>query len=98
MSEDAFQNISVVLAGRTYPVLVKPDEVGRIQTINQRLTQELADLQSRYSNQLNTQDLLAMLLLTYANKLAEAQEKTDLTPVKARVEAIEQLLEQVFDQ
>ncbi|MFK7796708.1 MAG: cell division protein ZapA [Aureispira sp.] len=98
MNEDTFQNISVVLAGRTYPVLVKPDELGRIQTINQRLTQELADLQSRYSNQLNTQDLLAMLLLTYANKLAEAQEKTDLTPVNARVEAIEQLLEQVFDQ
>lgn len=98
MNEDSFQNISVVLAGRTYPVLVKPEEVGRVQAINQRLTQELSDLQSRYSNQLNTQDLLAMLLLTYANRLAEEEKKNNLSPVQERVEAIEQLLEQVFDQ
>jgi cell division protein ZapA (FtsZ GTPase activity inhibitor) len=98
MNDDSFQNISVVLAGRTYPVLVKPDEVSRVQAINQRLTQELSDLQSRYSNQLNNQDLLAMLLLTYANRLEEEQLKNDLSPVQERVEAIEQLLEQVFDQ
>lgn len=98
MNDDSFQNIPVVLAGRTYPVLVKPEEVSRIQAINQRLTQELSDLQSRYSNQLNTQDLLAMLLLTYADRLAKEQQKSDLAPVEARVVAIEQLLEQVFDQ
>ncbi len=98
MNDDSFQNISVVLAGRTYPVLVKPDEVDRIQAVNQRLTQELSELQSRYSNQLHTQDLLAMLLLTYANRLAEEQHNNDLSPVEARIEAIEQLLGQVFDQ
>lgn len=98
MNKDSFQNISVVLAGRTYPVLVKPDEVGRVQAINQRLTQELSDLQSRYSNQLNTQDFLAMLLLDYANRLEEEQKKNDLSPVEMRVKAIEQLLEPIFDQ
>lgn len=98
MNDDSFENISVVLAGRTYPVLVKPEEVDRVQAINQRLTQELSELQSRYSNQLNTQDLLAMLLLTYADRLAEEQTKADLSSVEERIVAIEQLLEQVFDQ
>lgn len=98
MNDDSFQNIPVVLAGRTYPVLVKPEEVGRIQAINQRLTEELSELQNRYSNQLNTQDLLAMLLLTYANKLAEEQKKSDWAPVEERIASIEQLLAQVFDQ
>lgn len=98
MSDTSIHNISVVLAGRKYPVIVNEDEVARMTTINECLNQELADLQSRYSNQLSTQDLLAMLLITYANRLAEEQEKNDFSRVQERVDSLEHLLEQVFDQ
>lgn len=98
MSDVPVQSIPIVLAGRTYPVLVTEEESLRVQAINERLNQELADLQGRYSNQLSTQDLLAMLLITYANRLEEEQQRNNLQPVKERIEALENLLEQVFDQ
>ena len=98
MNDVPIHNIAVVLAGRNYPVLVTDEEVGRVKAINERLNQELADLQSRYSNQLNTQDMLAMLLITYANRLEEEQERNNLQPIEARVEAIDDLLNQAFDQ
>lgn len=98
MSDTSMHNVPIVLAGRSYPVLVDENELDRVTTINERLNQELADLQGRYSNQLNTQDLLAMLLITYANRLAEEQQKNDFHRVEKRVESLENLLEQVFDQ
>ena len=74
------------------------EEVARVQAINERLNEELADLQGRYSNQLSTQDLLSMLLITYANRLEEEQERNNLQPIQERIASLENLLEQVFDQ
>lgn len=97
MNEDNLLTIPVVLAGRTYPVLVTQDEVESVQLINQQLNNEFSDLQGRYANKLNKQDILSMLLLTYAKDLLEERQKTDLAPVKKRIESIETILEQAFD-
>jgi len=97
MNEDNLLTIPVVLAGRTYPVLVTQDEVEGVKLINQQLNKEFLDLQSRYANKLNKQDILSMLLLTYAKNLLEERQKTDLAPVKKRIESIEIILGQVFD-
>lgn len=97
MNEDNLLTIPVVLAGRTYPVLVTQDEVEGVQLINQQLNKEFDDLQSRYANKLNKQDILSMLLLTYAKDLLEERQKTDLAPVNKRIESIEKILEQAFD-
>lgn len=97
MNEDNLLTIPVVLAGRTYPVLIRQDEVESVQLINQQLNKEFSDLQGRYANKLNKQDILSMLLLTYAKDLLEERQKTDLAPVKKRIESIETVLEQAFD-
>lgn len=98
MNDESIHTVSIVLAGRKYPVLVAEEEVARVQAINERLNEELADLQGRYSNQLSTQDLLSMLLITYANRLEEEQERNNLQPIQERIASLENLLEQVFDQ
>lgn len=97
MSEDNLLTIPVVLAGRTYPVLVTQDEVEGVKLINQRLNKEFLDLQNRYANKLNKQDILAMLLLTYAKELHEEQKKSNFAPVQKRIESIENILEQAFE-
>lgn len=97
MDEDNLLTIPVVLAGRTYPVLVTQDEVESVKIINQRLNKEFSELQNRYANKLNKQDILSMLLLTYAKDLYEEQQRTDLVPVQRRIESIETLLEQAFE-
>jgi cell division protein ZapA (FtsZ GTPase activity inhibitor) len=97
MNKDNLLTIPVVLAGRTYPVLVTQDEVEGVNLINQQLNKEFLDLQSRYANKLNKQDILSMLLLTYAKDLHEERQKTDLAPVKERIESIEKILGQAFD-
>lgn len=98
MKEDNLLTIPVVLAGRTYPVLVTQDEVESIKLINQQLNKEFLELQKCYANKLNKQDILSMLLLTYAKDLLEERQKTDLVPVKKRIESIETILEQAFDE
>lgn len=97
MKKDNLLTIPVVLAGRTYPVLVTQDEVESIKLINQQLNKEFLELQKCYANKLNKQDILSMLLLTYAKDLLEERQKMDLVPVKKRIESIENILEQVFD-
>lgn len=97
MNKDNLLTIPVVLAGRTYPVLITPDEVESVELINQQLNKEFSDLQKRYANKLNKQDILSMLLLTYAKDLQEERQKTDFTSVKNRIESIETVLEQAFD-
>ncbi|WMX14297.1 MULTISPECIES: cell division protein ZapA [unclassified Aureispira] len=97
MDEDNLLTIPVVLAGRTYPVMVTQDEVEGVTLINQQLNKEFLDLQRRYANKLNKQDILSMLLLTYAKDLHEERQKKDLAPIKERIESIEDILEQVFE-
>ena len=97
MNKDNLLTIPVVLAGRTYPVVITQDEVESVQLINQQLNNEFSDLQSRYANKLNKQDILSMLLLTYAKDLLEERKKTDLNPVQKRIESIETILNQAFD-
>lgn len=97
MNKDNLLTIPVVLAGRTYPVLVTQDEVESVKLINQQLNKEFLELQDCYANKLNKQDILSMLLLTYAKDLLEERQKMDLASVNKRIESIESILEQAFD-
>jgi hypothetical protein len=93
MSDDKLLNIPVSLAGRTYPVLVTEQEAKNLAFINEQLNKEFLDLKSRYMNKLNNQDILAMLLLTYAKDLHEERESKNLAPVEKRIQSIENILE-----
>ena len=93
MSDDKLLNIPVTLAGRTYPVLATEQEAENLALINEQLNEEFLDLQSRYMSKLNNQDILAMLLLTYAKNLHEERASKNLVPVEKRIQSIENILE-----
>jgi cell division protein ZapA (FtsZ GTPase activity inhibitor) len=95
MENNDILEIPVTIAGRTYPVLASPDEVAGIESIKKQLSAEFSDLKARYSNKLNNQDILAMLLLTYAKNLQEERVKHNNTAVAQKVASIEQLLEHI---
>ncbi len=97
MSDNNLLNVSVLLAGRTYPILVSETEVDSIEKINAKLNEEYLALKSQYANKLNEQDILAMLLLTYAKNLHEEKNLNDLNPVEKRIQSIEKILDQVSE-
>ena len=97
MSDNDLINVSVNLAGRSYPILVSENELSSIEKINAKLNEEFIALKTQYANKLNEQDILAMLLLTYVKNLHEEKQINDLTPVEKRIRSIEKILTQVSD-
>jgi hypothetical protein len=97
MSDNNLLNVSVTLAGRTYPILVSETEVDSIEKINAKLNEEFLALKTQYANKLNEQDILAMLLLTYAKNLHEEKNLTDFNSVENRIQSIEKILDQVSE-
>jgi hypothetical protein len=97
MSDNNLLNVSVTLAGRTYPILVSETEIASIEKINAKLNEEFLALKTQYANKLNEQDVLAMLLLTYAKNLHEEKNLNDLNPVEKRIQSIEKILDQVSE-
>jgi len=96
MDDKNILNIPVAIAGRTYPVLATAEEVDDIKLINEKLNKEFMELHQRYASKLNKQDILAMLLLTYAKDLHEERTKNDLQPISERVQSIESVLEKAL--
>ena len=94
---DNIKNISVTLAGRTYPIVATIDEEETIKQINGQLDKEFTTMRQQYANKLNKQDILAMMLFTYARKLHDSQKELDTRGVESRINAIENILEQAFE-
>jgi cell division protein ZapA len=74
MAQTDLHNIDIELAGRNYPILVEKEEEIAVLSLVQRLNNEIIDMQSRYGQKLNKQDILAMLLLTYAKKHQDLEQ------------------------
>lgn len=70
-------NIQVVIANRPYFLSVTPGELPVIRELEQQLAKELTNLQAQYGNKLINQDILAMLLLTYAKKLHDVHSTNE---------------------
>ena len=94
--DDNLKTISVTLAGRKYPIVTSVEEETTVQQINVQLEKEYADMHTRYASKLHKQDILAMLLFTYAKKLHDTQVENDLTGVENKINAIDEMLEKVF--
>lgn len=94
--DDNLKTISVTLAGRKYPIVTSAEEESTVQQINVQLEKEFAELRKKYASKLNKQDILAMLLFTYAKKLHESQVENDLTPVIDQINTIDHILDKAF--
>lgn len=94
--DDNLKTISVTLAGRKYPIVTSAEEEATVQQINVQLEKEFADLRTKYVSKLNKQDILAMLLFTYAKKLHDTQVENDLTAVVEQINTIDLILDKAF--
>jgi cell division protein ZapA len=86
-SEDT-KNINVLIAGRSYPVRVVPEEEFELRGIVAEVNDKIKEFQMTYTNR-DKQDCLAMALLTYA---VDAKNKASHSPQK-EVEALEKAKE-----
>jgi cell division protein ZapA len=86
-----FYEITVLLAGRTYPVMVSQNEEKIVVAIAKQLNQQVDEMQSRYGSRLNKQDLLAMLLLTRSKELQDVKSQF------MQLHALDQQLQQLED-
>ena len=71
--ENEMQEITIKLAGKGYPIVATQAEVKVLEEIALQLNKEFDELSSAYASKLIKQDILAMLLITYAKKLADQQ-------------------------
>jgi cell division protein ZapA len=67
-------SIKVTLAGRTYPLTVKKDEVSEVQEAAMLVNSSLKEYEKEYMVR-DKQDLLAMCALQFANSNLKLQDK-----------------------
>lgn len=103
MDEKELKNITVIIAGRPYPLKVDEESEDSIRQIAKDINDKINDFQLNY-NKKDKQDCLAMALLTYAvdlhklqtsqpNTPPESGEQMDFTGVTSQIEQLDQLLD-----
>ena len=78
MADKAQDNkpISVVIAGRPYPIRVAEDEEEGLRALVKEINDRFNDFQIKYRDR-DKQDCLVMTLLTYASELRNARDQAD---------------------
>lgn len=80
MDEKEMTNITVLIAGRPYPLKIKVGDEHTIRKIVKDVNDKVNKFQLAYAKK-DKQDCLSMALLTYAVDLHKVQENTDNTPI-----------------
>ena len=92
MKDEQLNNIDVEIAGRVYPVLVNEEEEKNVRALAKQLNREIDEMYSRYVNKLNKQDVMSMLLLTYAKKVKDLEQLAVLDDLSEKVDSLYHLL------
>ena len=88
-------NINVIIADRTYPMKVKPNEEEVVRNAAKRVNEKVKEFQLQYGTN-DKQDFLAMAALMYAVDLFDKEEKTQLGDNKISEKLLQ--LDQTLDQ
>lgn len=93
MGAEESKHITVLIAGRPYPLKVKVEDEPVIRKLVKEINDQVNQFQLSY-NQKDKQDCLAMALLTFAVNAQKGQaiENTDLSPLEQQIDKIGQLL------
>ena len=91
MSEENLKRITVIIAGRSFPVKVSGDEESLVRGIEKDVNEKLNDLQMSYQGK-DIQDYMSLAILSYAFELYKSKNSEDLTKLEKRLEELEQLL------
>jgi len=91
------KNIKINIAGRDYPMYATEQESEILGIIESEIGAEYDRLQQRYGSKLGKQDLLAMLLITYAKQLHDVKEVQNLDEIAQKLEQIDRYLDQTLE-
>jgi cell division protein ZapA len=86
-------NIDIEIAGKSYPVLVEKEEENALLNLVKDLNEEISDMQRRYGNKLNKQDILSMLLLTYAKKFKDLENNFEIKKIDEKIDTLYLMLD-----
>ena len=94
--EEQLKSMQVMIAGRTYPLKVKEQDMESIKQVVEEINDKIKDFQLTYINK-DKQDCLAMALLTYAVELHKVKFN-DATPqqISRKVDHLENLIENIL--
>lgn len=89
-------NITVLIAGRPYPLKIEASEEGDIRKVVKTINEKINKFQSTYTYK-DKQDCLAMTLLTYAVELQKnAKEVTENKELSDSLDQIDELLTNIL--
>ncbi|MEZ5040767.1 MAG: cell division protein ZapA [Saprospiraceae bacterium] len=92
------KQITVLIAGRPYPLKIKEGDEPTIRRIVKEVNEKINRFQLTYTNK-DKQDCLSMAILTYAVDLHKAQQNQTSSPsngIEEKISQIDALLEQLL--
>jgi len=88
------KRMSVIIAGRSYPVKVTEEEASQIPNIEKKINDQIMEMQISYKN-LDLQDCISMVLLT--NTMSNINtDQLDTKELSDKIDAINSTLESAF--
>lgn len=96
IEDNASSNITVVIAGRPYPLRISANDEGDIRRLVKEINEKVNDFQRTYTKK-DKQDCLAMAILTYAVQLHKSRQSANHaadTVLTGTVRQLDQLLDQ----
>ena len=94
-SEDKdVKRMTVVIAGRSYPVKVTSDEARVLPSIEKNLNDEVRKVQLSYKN-LDMQDCLSMVLLKSSlDSTDQSSASTEVTDLESKIDRLNDIISQ----
>jgi cell division protein ZapA len=92
MSEEEMSNISVFIAGRSYPLKVAKQEEEVILSIAEKVNKRIREYQETYTNR-EKQDWVSMALLSYALEKHQMEKLYSDSKLEQKLDSLEQLLD-----
>ncbi|MEM9990285.1 MAG: cell division protein ZapA [Bacteroidota bacterium] len=90
MDEQAIKQITILIAGRPYPLKIKATDEAAVRKVVQELNEKINRFQLGYQNK-DKQDFLAMTALTYAVDMHKLRQTVGATKDKALLERLSHL-------
>ncbi|HAV28331.1 MAG TPA: cell division protein ZapA [Saprospirales bacterium] len=94
--DDAQIKISVVIAGRSFPMKITEEEETSVRSIEKDINSQVTEFQQKYTDK-DKLDLVIMVLLTKAFELDKIQSlEDDITQAHAQIDTLESTLDQLM--
>ena len=92
MDSQETTNITVMIAGRSYPLKIKVGDEASIRDIVKEVNEKINRFQLTYANR-DKQDCLSMALFTYAVDLHKARQASNQKELSTKISDIDKLLD-----